>query len=573
MFRNVAIVLAALCLTINGMARESASPGIEAWFVDSLIKVFPSDGVGTHGLSSPEYRAARNQHVSVQLAVRSDGPLPDLTVQVNPLKGKARHRIKSIEIRHVGYVQVRSHTPDSPPDELVGTAPGLFPDPLEDFPFDLKAEHTTPIWLTIHVPADAVPGTYKGTIVVRSGKHVVARNPFYLQVVSATVPQQTSLKFTNWFELGDKTSRQFYGVAAFSPEWWTLVSNVARVLADYRQNVIITPLLTLIQPRVEGGTLIYDFTNFDRWVETFQQAGAIGYIEGSHLVDRAGSYDAPLMVPTVQIVEGKPQGMSLPPDDPRVAIFLSQFLAALNTHLKDRGWDKIYFQHVLDEAHGNEPPYYGKIAALVHRQMPGIPTLDAVDAAQMPEQLQTNCDVWVPQLGRFDDQMPLLNQRLASGHPVWYYTCLFPQKRYINRLMDFPLLKTRLLPWLDFRYGFTGFLHWGGNYWTPDPMKDVQPVIENNTQLLPPGDAFIVYPDREGLTFRSSIRFEAMRSGIEDYEMLMALKARDTAAAERISATAISSFTEYVRDVQAFRNLEQELLERLSRNPGYADSQ
>jgi len=97
-------------------------------------------------------------------------------------------------------------------------------------------------------------------------------------------------------------------------------------------------------------------------------------------------------------------------------------------------------------------------------------------------------------------------------------------------------------------------------------MLDTQPVIDNNTELLPPGDAFIVYPDREHRTFRSSIRFETMRSGIEDYEMLKALKARDPAAADQIAAGAISSFTEYIRDVEAFRRLEQALLEALSRS-------
>ena len=198
--------------------------------------------------------------------------------------------------------------------------------------------------------------------------------------------------------------------------------------------------------------------------------------------------------------------------------------------------------------------------------MPGIPTMDAVDAARMPEALQTNCDVWVPQLGRFDDRMPLIDQRIRSGRAVWFYTCLYPQKRYLNRLMDFPLIKVRLLQWLDFRYGFTGFLHWGGNYWTPQPLLDTQPVIDNNTELLPPGDAFIVYPDRERLTVRSSIRFEAMRSGIEDYEMLRELKERDPAAAEQVAAAAVSSFTDYVRDVVAFRKIEQTLLESLSRN-------
>jgi hypothetical protein len=565
MFRSFLMAIIVGCLVPTGVARGNDAPALSAWFVDSLVKVFPSDASGTHALRSAEFSAARNQHVSVQLALRSIRPLPDLTVEVTPLEGGAGRRISGVEVQRVAYVVVGSHTPDCPPEELVGEAPGWYPDPLEDFPFDLAARRSTPIWVTIHVPTDAVAGVYAGSILVRSAGRLLARKPFRLKVVSALVPEGMSLKVTNWFSLDDKTSRQFYDVSAFSPQWWTLVSNVARVLAAHRQNVILTPLLTLIQPRIDAGNLVYDFSNFDRWVETFRQAGAIGYIEGSHLLDRAGSYDAPLLVSTFQIVDGKPQKIALPPDDPRVETSLSAFLAALGTHLKEKAWDALYLQHVLDEAHGNEISHYGRFAALVHRQMPGIPTIDAIDAANMPEVLQSNCDVWVPQLGRFDDQMALLERRIESGRAVWFYTCLFPQKRYLNRLLDFPLIKVRLLQWLDFRYGFTGFLHWGGNYWTPKPLLDTQPVIDDNTELLPPGDAFIVYPDREHLSVRSSIRFETMRAGIEDYEMLEALKARDPAAANAIAASAISSFTEYVRDAVTFRKIEQRLLEALSR--------
>jgi hypothetical protein len=565
MIRSFLTIMFAAWLLSVGAVQGRESAGLEAWYVDSLVKVFPGDTYGAHGLRSAEFSGARNQHLSVQLAIRSRRPLPGVTVEVKPLEGGTGRRISSIEVHRVAYVVVGSHTPDSPPEELVGEAPGWYPDPLEDFPFDLEPRRTTPIWVTIHIPADATTGVYEGSILVRSGGRLEVRRPFRLRVMGASVPKETSLKVTNWFTLDDKTSQQFFGVAAFSPEWWRLVSNVAGVLAARRQNVIMTPLLTLIQPQLQGGNLQYDFTNFDRWVETFTQAGAIGYIEGSHLLDRAGSYDAPLLVSTFQIVDGKPQRVSLPPDDPRVEPSVSAFLAALGTHLKERAWDTRYFQHVLDEAHGNEPPYYGRFAALVHHQMPGIPTLDAIDAANMPEALQSNCDVWVPQLGQFDNQMALLTQRIASGHAVWFYTCLYPQKRYLNRLMDFPLIKVRLLQWLNFRYGFTGFLHWGGNYWTPKPLLDTQPVIDDNTELLPPGDAFIVYPDREHLTLRSSIRFEAMREGIEDYEMLIALAARDHVAAEQICASAVSSFTEYVRDAAAFRSIEQKLLEALSR--------
>lgn len=565
MFRSLVVAVMAACLTLSAAARAQAASSPSVWFVDSLVKVFPTDVPGTHALRTPVFRGARNQHVAVELAVRSSAALAGLSVEVKALEGVHGRRIADVEVHPVGYVVVGSHTPDCPPEELVGVAPGWYPDPLEDFPAALEARRTMPVWVTIHIPADAAAGNYAGLATVRSGGRVVARRRFRLEVVEASVPAEESLKVTNWFSLSDKTSHQFYGVAAFSPEWWTLVANVAHVFAAHRQNVILTPLMTLIQPRVEDGKLAYDFSNFDRWVETFKQAGAIGYIEGSHLLDRAGSYDAALVVPTVQIVDGKPQSLSLPPDDPRVEAFLTGFLTALDAHLKQRGWDSLYFQHILDEAHGNEIPYYGQYAALVHRLMPGIPTLDAVDAAHMPEILQTNCDVWVPQLGRFDSQMPLIDQRIQGGRAVWFYTCLYPQKRYLNRLMDFPLIKVRLLQWLDFRYGFTGFLHWGGNFWTPKPLLDTQPVIDQNTELLPPGDAFIVYPDREHLTVRSSIRFETMRAGIEDYEMLRALKTRNPAAADQIAASAVESFTDYVRDVATFRKIESRLLEASAR--------
>ncbi|MGH9454590.1 MAG: DUF4091 domain-containing protein, partial [Terriglobia bacterium] len=512
--------------------------------------------------------------MSIQLAIRSGRALANLTAKVAPLVGPAGNEITGLQVHYVGDVVVGSHTPDSPANELVGVAPGLYPDPLLDFPLDLKARWTTPIWVSIHIPADAQVGIYRDKIEVMAGGNEIAHEGFRLNVMPASVPEARTLKLTNWFSLDDKTSRQFYGVAMFSPQWWTLVENVGRVLADYRQNVIFTPLMDLIQPHVEGGKLTYDYTNFDRWVETFKGVGAIGYIEGSHLTTRAaGSYNGALLVPTFQIVSpankqncpvsatlavpvpstnGEVVRISLPAGDPRVEPFLTNFLSALYAHLKEKGWADIYLQHISDEAHGPEIPHYAKLGEIVHRTMPGVPTIDAVDASNMPEELAKNCDIWVPQLGRFDNYMKMIEDRLHSGRAVWYYTCLYPQGRYPNRLMDFPLIKTRLLPWIDFRFGFTGFLHWGGNSWTPEPMLDTQPVIDDNSTLLPPGDAFILYPDRAHLTVLTSIRLEALRAGIEDYEMLHQLEARNPDAARQIAGSAISSFTDYVRDAVQF---------------------
>jgi len=459
---------------------------------------------------------------------------------------------------------VGSRTDDVPDDEIVGEAPGWYPDPLLDLPLTLEAGRTRAVWVTIHVPKDAPTGAFRSAVVVRQGSRELARVPFRLHVASPEVPADRTLRVTNWFRVDDRHTKQFYGAAQFSEKWWTLLDNLARVMAEYRQNVVLTPTLDLVELRPEEGEPRFGFDRFDRWVETFQRAGTIGFVEGEHLVGRAGGYDEPLVVP-VLLREGETvRKVELPLDDPRVQRFLDAFLPALNRHLEEKGWKPIYLQHILDEPHGDEPAAYARIAALAKHHLPGVPTIDAIDAHDVPEALRDASDLWVPQLGRFDEQVPLLAERQRAGHEVWFYTCLFPRGRYMNRLMDLPLLKTRLLHWLNYRYSLTGFLHWGWNFWTPEPMKDTQAVINMNLTLLPSGDAFIVYPDRARLSVYPSVRLDAMRAGIEDYEMLVALGRRDPAAADALAREAVASFTDYARDPAAFRRIEAKLIEALA---------
>jgi len=564
--RAILLLSFAAVLLLISCGPGTGSHGLNAWYVDSLVKVFPNDAVGARQLASAEFMAARNEHINIQIALRSKTAFTGVTASLDPPEDTKGHAIaaSNFTLRQVGYVVVGSHTQGSPAGELVGTAPGWYPDPLLALPLELEANRTHSIWVEVHVPPDAPAGDYRGAIDLSAGQVALAHLPFHLKIVAATVPQKQTLYVTNWFTLDGESTQRFFGVPAFSDGWWKLVGNVARVFAEHRQNVVITPLMILVQPKLTGGRMGYDFSNFDRWVETFQSAGALRYIEGSHLLTRP-YYTAPLGVEVFAYEGGKIVTKTLPPDSPEVRRFLASFLTALDKHLESKGWKSMYLQHVLDEAHGEEIPYYGKIATIVRRYLPEVETIDAIDAQQIPEIVRSDCDIWVPQLGRFDNAVDLLEHRIQSGHPVWYYTCLYPQGNYTNRLMDFPLVKTRLLPWLDFRYNFTGFLHWGGNYWTPNPILDTQPVIDNNTELLPSGDAFIYYPDRKQLTFDSSIRMETFLAGIEDYELLQQLKASNPAEANRLASTAISSFTDYVRDAAAFRKIESDLLTAASK--------
>jgi hypothetical protein len=171
------------------------------------------------------------------------------------------------------------------------------------------------------------------------------------------------------------------------------------------------------------------------------------------------------------------------------------------------------------------------------------------------------CDIWVPVLGSFDQQLDKIRTHVNKGGEAWYYTCIFPQGRHLNRFIDYSLLKVRLLHWFNFRHEFTGFLHWGGNYWDPKPFENVQPIINDGTTLLPAGDNAIVYPYPEKNTILSSIRLETMREGIEDYELLVALAKNDKAKADELARSAIPHIDDYIRDIATFRKLRRRLLE------------
>src|SRR5579871_388959 len=525
----------------------------QAWPVDSLTKVFDDDAPGTNRALDERWLIARNGHTSIQFAMRTSQPVDALDATVKLMGG-----LKT-EVRHMVYVPVRANPPGSPADEVVRKAPGKFPDPLfEGFPFRLDANQTGAVWITVYAPAGTKPGVYRGEATFHEGKRRLAAMPFRIEVTQAMVPAKQTLKVTTWFDLSPDRLRRYYDIGDSTDRYWETVSNIGRVLADHKQNVLITPVLSLTDAHVNGGGLSYDFARLDRWVETFTRLGALELIEGGHLMDRASGYDSPISIPVFAVDNGEVRRMNVGADDPRAEAHFNSFLPALYAHLQQKGWLARYVQHVLDEAHGAEPPVYLHYVAIFRKNLPGVPTVDAID--QTAGLLGDACDIWVPQLGKFDDGFDDIRAHVAKGGQAWYYICLYPQKRYLNRFIDYPLLKTRLLHWFNFRYDFSGYLHWGGNYWDQDPYVNVEPAIEDGKEVLPAGDAFITYPWREKNSIHSSIRFEAERESIEDYELLHALAAKDPAKARELAAKAIPGLTDYIRDVPSFRRLQAELL-------------
>jgi hypothetical protein len=188
--------------------------------------------------------------------------------------------------------------------------------------------------------------------------------------------------------------------------------------------------------------------------------------------------------------------------------------------------------------------------------MPGIPIIDALHSRK----LANTVDVWVPQLDYYHKDYAFYQERQGAGDEVWYYTCCNPQGNYANRFLEQPLIQTRFLHWINYRYGATGYLHWGFNHWHHEATNDAS--SRYGGPEWPGGDAWIVYP-ADGKVY-SSIRLKAMRDGIADYELLKLLEQKSPDKAKELVGKVIRGFDMYDNNVRAFRMKRVELLEALS---------
>ena len=525
---------------------------ISLWPIDPLVQVFQDDTPPARKPRPLEVLAARNEYESAQFALRADVPLTNISARVAGLRGA--------RVEFVGHVPIKMNTHETEPDEFVRMAPDMFPDPLFPDPVERLAPDTTlPLWATLRIPKAKKPGTYDLRIIVECDQGTF-EEPFSLRVMSATVPDKRNLWVTNGFSLIGPLFQKFHKVELFTKKFWNIVEHYAKMMREYRNNVVHTNFDWLVEYKAgKNGKLLIDFSNFDRWVRLFQKTGTIGRIEGSGFASR-NPWKAPEFDIDIKVVEkGKVVNKKGRMGDPEVEAFLEQFFGTLQKHLKKRGWLKDYMQHVAGEAVIENVASARRYAERLYKYAPEIRHTEALHCKEMMEGV---IDVWVPQVNNFDEDYEFYRKRKEMGDELWFYTCCFPGGTFPNRFIDCALIKVRLLHWLNFRFGATGYLHWGLNQWrTDDPYTEMHSRLSPGI-TLPPGDAWIVYPSDEHILL-SSIRYEAMRDGIEDYELLIQLEKKDPKKAHALARRMIPKMTQPQKDVAKFRRTRRELLEAL----------
>ncbi|MDR2849406.1 MAG: DUF4091 domain-containing protein, partial [Verrucomicrobiota bacterium] len=536
------------CLTAEVGDHEAPpmpAEGLAVWPVDPIVKVFRETLPPPEGAPPCAIALARNEEEPLQLAIRAGRGIPGAEVRVDPPKNRRGQTLADFTVGWVGYVPIDHRTAyynlTSPDWELkfpssAGSSDGWsgwWPDPIRPAASgDLAANQTQAVWLSFKTAADTPPGDYAGTVRLTAGGRRLADIPFTVTVWDFALPPVASCAAIYDLRPG--------------PQWAADGSTEAEQrdrLMRFMASKKITPDEIAAAPafsRDAQGRVTCDFAAYDRAAQVYFDELHFQTSYMPHFFYLFGWEHLPK-----NIFDEKPYPGDYPyPSADRAALrpaYKEAYQACLRLyweHVKARGWADKLVLYISDEPFLTKPHIIAQMKALcdmVHEVDPAIRIYSSTwrHCADWNGYL----DIWgAGHYGCFP--VSEMQARRAAGERIWFTTDG-------QMCTDTPFCAVeRLLPHYCFQYGADAYEFWGVNWLTYDPWRfgwhryipQSSTPGESYSVRYPNGDGYLLYPGaplglKEPVT---SIRLEAARDGVEDYEYLKLLKARagrDPAAA------------------------------------------
>ncbi|MBO7655818.1 MAG: DUF4091 domain-containing protein [Kiritimatiellae bacterium] len=553
-------------MTVCRAAEGMPVVGFRAALADPLAWLYADSTIdGVERIS--EIDVPSNGVIDVNVLINGLTPGDPLTISASYSEGEW-YRMRAVPVkRNTG---VRGFLEKNPGDNphVARRAPFEVFDVLEPLPVKRVALHPDGAALgtaaTIPSPTEtealrfrldrAAEGSMRRfPIRIRVAQGGITRElPLTVNIYAVALPPvgKDSFKYTNWMDFGSMAAS--HGLKMWSEEHWAMIEKYVRLAARGRQNV---GLVRDVFEKDAAGNVVLNNERFTRVLDIYTRAG-LWYLEGSHLASFTGGWGSPAFKTsfTTNVTTTVPG-----------ALALSKMARAYMAEIDARGLRERWYQHVADEPGGKNVAEYRITAGIVRRYMPGIRTVDAVEEPSFAGAL----DVWCPKVDAFQRHRAQYDSfRTNFGDRVWCYTCCIPGGKWMNRTMDGELLRPALIPWVAVMWDIDGFLHWGYNRWQrnqgQDPFKEPYPKKwggSNDGHSLPPGDTHIVYPGTDGPW--PSVRLEATRAGMEDADLIAALRRRDKALADTLVQRIARGFDDYDPSCKVYREVRRDILRAL----------
>jgi hypothetical protein len=281
---------------VSNVARPE---GLQVWNSSPAAADFDLDyGDPNEPLGPVRIAATLNAVASGKVVVGSSKPIAGLRAIVSDLvavNAKGSIPAAQIEIRYAlpnGYeicADSRYLAAANRFDGLSGNPPPEAPLPeKEKVRLNLQAPDVplvpgavVPVWVTVHVPRNAVPGNYEGTLTIRARGERDIRVPLKLSVAPWTAPDPGAFQtFVEVIQSPESVAMK-YNVPLWSKEHFDLVDKSLDLVGQVGNKIVYIPLIcetnlgnaeTMVRWINDGqGGYKYDFSVMDKYLDLVEK--------------------------------------------------------------------------------------------------------------------------------------------------------------------------------------------------------------------------------------------------------------------------------------------------------------
>ena len=494
----------------------------------------------------------KGERIHTQILVWSPDTLQQVRFAIgNFINEKGRPLNKAaFNLNMVRYVL--ANYPYGSPEAICGETPYkngfLMPDRFETFDrFDLPGNTVRPVWLTCDIPADALPGNYRGSIDVYSGKEHTKLN-VTIRVQNQLLPKPHEWQYRLDLWQNPWVIADYYHVKPWGEEHKALLKKHLRLYADAGGTYITTygvhspwgdneyaiegGMIEWIKKK--GGGWKFDYHIFDQYVQLAMDLG----------IDKAITIYTPLpwgeRFRYMDESSGNYHYEQWLPSSEQFTQNWNSFLTDLRLHLQKKGWFNKTYLGINENAMEQ--------------------TLSAIKMVKKhsSEWKITYAGDWHPELDTLLNDYSFLhgkeanaNQvkaRTSRGQTTTYYVCCNPAKP--NNFLFSPPVEGRWISWYAAAHGYNGFLRWAYDSWPADPLRDAR------YGSWAAGDCFLIYPGGA-----SCIRFEKIRQGIVDYEKIRILRQLAVRSRDNQVKQLVTSLDELLESLNSEKTFKEDKLQ------------
>ena len=366
-----------------------------------------------------------------------------------------------------------------------------------------------PVWVSITVPSAAKAGAYTGTVTIKADKTYELK--LVVKVLDRTLPPPSEWAFHLDLWQHPAAVARVHHVPLWSDAHFDLMRKYYTMLANAGQKCITASIVNepwghqtyddypgLVQwKKKKDGSWSFDYSLFDKYV---------AFVMSTGINQRINCYS---MVPWKVAFQyydekiGKDTVFTGQIGSDAYNAFWTPMLKDFTEHLKQKGW-------------------FAKTAiAMDERPMEAMQSvirlLKGIDkdwkialAGEYHAAIEKDIDDYgIASAHQFPDS--ILKEREQQHKLSTWYTCC--TEKYPNGFTFSPPAEHVWVGWYTAAKNMNGYLRWAFNSWVEEPLKD------SRFRSWPAGDTYQVYPGPQ-----SSIRFEKLIEGIQDFEKINSLR-------------------------------------------------